>query len=115
MTKTALLSSHIQPNGKCRVYCEDKVFAIERWQVHGMPNNEIRRSTGILEERAGRWHFTYRGEVFVLREKGMPAGYDHAWKIKLDGSVLPIEFNSRGAAEAGLETELRRKLKKECV
>ena len=37
----------------------------------------------------------------------------NVWKaILADGHVIPAEFNSRGAAEAGIEVEMRRRIKK---
>lgn len=42
--------------------------------------------------------------VFVLRG---PDGREE-WKACLNGEVLPTEWNSKGAAEAGLEVEWRR-------
>lgn len=44
------------------------------------------------------------GQVFNLHGE---------WKVMLDGEVLPHSWNSKGAAEAGLETERRRKADRE--
>jgi len=33
------------------------------------------------------------------------------WRVRLNGTVLPMEFQSKGAADAGLEVERRRELK----
>jgi hypothetical protein len=50
---------------------------------------------------------TIPDHVFCLNDGGEPV-----WKAIMDGQVLPIEWNSKGAAQAGLKVEQDRKEKK---
>lgn len=50
-------------------------------------------------EREGHGELTVEDQVYLLHG---------VWKILLSGEIFPAEWNSRGAAEAGLVVERRR-------
>lgn len=48
-----------------------------------------------------RYERGHKLEVFTIRRD--------EWKVAIDGEVLPIEWNSKGAADAGATVELQRR------